>query len=129
MLKYLSAIIGFYAIIKYIAWCNLSYTLFYIDKSFRVPQDYNDMTNLVLYSTLSISFFVIGRSEEDKINRLFMYYAIAEFWAFLSFQIAINLIFPDVFTFQMYIISLLVILIGNFILAIYYLILWLLKSH
>jgi hypothetical protein len=129
MIKYISAILGFYAIIKYVLWCNLSYALFDIDSSFTVPQSINDMTNLVIYATLAISFFVIGRSEKDKINRLFIYYAIAEFWGFLSLQIAVNLIFPKALIFKIYITSLLIILVLNFLLALYYLIVWLLNSR
>jgi hypothetical protein len=129
MIKYLAAILGFYAIIKYVIWCNLSYALYAIDESFVVPQYYNDIVNLVLYSSLAVSFFAIGKSEKDIIDRLFIYYAIAEFWALLSIQIGINLILPEARLFKMYIVAFLGILIVNFVLALYYLIVWFLKSR
>jgi hypothetical protein len=127
-MKYIAAIIGFYAIVKYVLWCNLSYALYAIDKSFSVPQTYNDITNLVIYSALAISFYVNGRFEKDIINKVFIFYAIAEFWGFLCLQIIINLIQPDAYIFKMYIVALLAVIFINFILAIYYLIIWLHKS-
>lgn len=129
MIKYISAIVGFYAIIKYVIWCNLSFALNAIDKTFVVPQSYNDMVNLVIYATIAVSFIAIGRSENDRINKLFLYYAIAEFWGCLSLQIVVNLVFPSVPMFRMYLTAFLFILIINFVLAIYYLIVWFLKSR
>ena len=61
----------------------------------EVPQLYNDLMNWSVYIALSASFFALGK-QEQKNERYFIFYAIAQFWLFLT----LTYIFNDLFNLQ-----------------------------
>ena len=58
----------------------------------QVNQNYADAVNYTIYLALAFAFFELGSKEESKI-KLLIYYAIAEFWLFLTVTYLLNDLF------------------------------------
>lgn len=83
-MKKLSSIIGILSVLVFATYYQYAYSHFP-----EINTDYSAYTNYFLYSTLSIAFFALGSKEEADI-KLFLYYAVGEFWGFLAITYIIN---------------------------------------
>lgn len=104
-------------------YCILYYNYDYF--KLNTVQFYNisDMFNVVTYACLSLIFFAFGKSEMNRIYRLFIFYAIAEFWALIAVQVVYVLLVGNSAGFNKVIIALTGVLLINFAICLFKLLL------
>ena len=85
-MKKLLLVLSVLTILVYILWYNTVY-IGYIG----VEQIYRDITNILIYFTISVAFFVILEKEKKYSSYWYAYSAVAEFWGFLGINMVLYL--------------------------------------
>lgn len=83
-MRVIGAILGVFTVLVFIMYYQHAYEMYP-----NVNQTYSDITNYIMYLCLAFAFYNLGQGRDREI-RLFVYYSIAEFWAFLFICYVIN---------------------------------------
>lgn len=116
-------ILGIITVLVYSMFYHVVFTMYEYLKE-NPDQFYliSDISNVLIYGCISLIFFILGRNEQNRNVRLFIYYAIAEFWGLISLQILYCKFIYNPITFHKVLIALLTVLLINIIT-------WLLRSY
>lgn len=110
-MKKIGILLALICTIGFIAYYQYAYRC--MTNNMPIEFDYNQL-NWLIYLCLSIAFVNLGRNE-DRVIKYFVYYAIAEFWGFLSLTYVTNFVFNPLVIMHKVLITLTLVLITSLI--------------
>lgn len=84
-MRILGIVMGFLSIASFIVYYECAFYNYP-----NIPEIYYNTANWMIWTTLSISFFLLGRNETNKKLKYLIYYNIAFFWLYLVLAYLIN---------------------------------------
>lgn len=84
-MRRLAILFGLLAIIMFAAYYQYAYTHWP-----EIPQIYYDATNWLIWTTLSVTFFTIGRAERNIKLKYLVFYNFGFFWLYLVIAYLLN---------------------------------------